>query len=89
MPQNSFLGVSIYSSEHVLYKHYETLQRTWGPSALGDQQMAGVIMWIGGDLLFLTAMAYVIYGWVKQEERDTKRTDRALARERAERQAAG
>jgi putative copper resistance protein D len=89
MPQSSFLGVAIYGSEHVLYKHYETLQRTWGPSPIGDQQMAGMIMWVGGDMCFLIALGYVIYQWVKHEERVTERTDRALARERAEHQAAG
>lgn len=84
MPQNSLLAVSIYSSEHVLYKHYETLQRTWGPSPLNDQQIAGVTMWVAGDVLFLLGVAFVVYGWVKQDERDAKRQDRALARVRAE-----
>lgn len=88
MPQSSFLGVAIYGSERVLFKHYETLQRTWGPSPLGDQQMAGMIMWVGGDMCFLIAMGYVIYQWVKHEEQVAERTDRALARERAEHQAA-
>lgn len=88
MPQSAFLGVAIYGSEHVLYKHYETLQLTWGPSPLGDQQMAGMLMWVGGDMCFLIALGYVIYRWVKHEELLAERTDRALARERAERQSA-
>ncbi len=89
MPQNSFLGVAIYSSNTVMYDHYLTLARDWGPTPLNDQQMAGIIMWVVGDLLFITAMAFVAYGWVKHEEREAKRVDRRLARERAERQRAG
>lgn len=85
MPQNSFLAVSIYSADYVLYSHYETLVRTWGPSPLTDQQIAGVSMWIGGDMMFLAACAYIIYGWVKHEDREADRQDRALAREKAER----
>jgi len=80
MPQNSFLGLSIYSSSHVMYTHYETLQRTWGPSPLADQQQAGIIMWVAGDLLFLIALCFVIASWVKAEELETKRQDRAQAR---------
>ena len=84
MPQNSFLAVSIYSADHVLYPHYESLVRTWGPSPLADQQAAGVSMWIGGDMMFLIACAFVIAGWVKHEDREAKRQDRALERERAD-----
>ncbi|MGI8925644.1 MAG: cytochrome c oxidase assembly protein [Tepidiformaceae bacterium] len=80
MPQNSFLGTAIYSSDDVLYRHYEMLTRAWGPSALSDQQLAGVIMWVGGDLIFLIALALVAYGWVQHEERRTRVDDRARAR---------
>jgi putative copper resistance protein D len=83
MPQNSFLGNAIYTSNSPLYNHYETLTRDWGPSALGDQQMAGIIMWVIGDMMFLAALAFICYGWVKYEERSTRRQDRALERERA------
>ena len=84
MPQNSFLALSIYSSSHVIYKHYETLGRTWGPSPLADQQQAGIIMWVAGDLLFLAALCVVIASWVKAEDLETKRQDRAQARRKSE-----
>jgi putative copper resistance protein D len=83
MPQNSFLALSIYGADKVLYRHYETLARSWGPSPLSDQELAGITMWVVGDLLFLSAAALVAYGWVKHEEREAKRVDRQLARERA------
>lgn len=83
MPQNTFLAVAIYSASDVLYKHYETVQRTWGPSPLKDQELAGITMWVMGDMLFLLAAAIVAYGWIKHEEREAKRVDRQLARERA------
>ncbi len=83
MPQNSFLALSIYNTERVLYSHYETTLRTWGPSPLEDQQLAGITMWVVGDLLFLAAVGFVIAGWVKHEEREAKRQDRARAREKA------
>jgi cytochrome c oxidase assembly factor CtaG len=84
MPQNSFLALSIYNTDRVLYRHYLTSGRTWGPSPLRDQQLAGITMWIIGDLLFLAAVGFVIAGWVKAEELEAKRQDRLQAKRKAE-----
>lgn len=84
MPQNSFLAVSIYGAERVIFPHYATVARTWGPSPLTDQSLAGIIMWVGGDAAFLVALAFIAYGWVQHEERQARRQDRALARRKAE-----
>ena len=48
MPYQSMLGLAIYSSDHVLYAEY---RGDWGTEALADQQLAGVLMWLGGDLV--------------------------------------
>ena len=53
---SSFLGLVIFSAETVLYPHYLTLVRDWGPTPLEDQQWAGGIMWAGGDLAFVLAL---------------------------------
>ena len=85
MPQNSFLGVALLSAETVLYPHYVTNLRTWGPTPLDDQRLGGTLMWVGGDLAFLVAMAIVIAGWMRYEDRRTARLDARLAAERAAR----
>ena len=85
LPQNSFLGVSLLSAGQVLYPHYITNLRTWGPKPLEDQQLGGVLMWVAGDLAFLVAMAIVIVAWMRHEERRTARLDERLAAERAAR----
>ena len=69
----------------VLYPHYVTNLRTWGPTPLEDQQLGGVLMWVAGDLAFLVAMAIVIVAWMRHEERRTARLDERLAAERAAR----
>jgi putative copper resistance protein D len=86
MPQNSFLGVAIMNAGSVLYSHYETLARDWGPDPLVDQQAAGTLMWVWGDITFLLAMLLVIVAWVRQEERRTAREE-ARADAEAARQA--
>ncbi len=93
MPQNTFLAVTILNSPVALYAHYATLGRTWGPSVLDDQGLAGAVMWVGGDILFLAALAAILAGWMRHEERhataDDRREDaaRAAIRERETRLA--
>ncbi len=77
MPQNSFLGVAIMFSSTPLYPHYLTLQRAWGPSPLEDQQLAGAIMWLVGDALFLAAIFVVLAALAKSEDRPESRYDEA------------
>lgn len=88
MPQMAWLGLAFYGSDHVFYSHYANLARTWGPSPLLDQQAAGAVMWLLGDTLSGCWVAYMIYRWVKHEEIATRRRDRELDRERAQRAAA-
>ena len=87
MPQSSFLGLAIYSAPVVLYSHYETLQRSWGPTPLEDQQLAGVLMWVGGDAVFLIAMILAVWVWLRAEEAEGRRHDAKLDREEAARTA--
>jgi cytochrome c oxidase assembly factor CtaG len=83
MPQNSFLGVAILNAANLLYPHYATTVRDWGPSALVDQQAAGTLMWVWGDLTFLVAMLLVIAAWIRQEERRNAREEARLDAEEA------
>jgi putative copper resistance protein D len=82
MPQNSFLGLAITSATAPLYAHYATLQRDWGPPVLVDQQMAGAVMWVGGDLLFLAALLGVVLDWMRREARETQAADARMDRAR-------
>jgi len=81
MPWSSFLALAIFSAPGVLYPHYATLQRDWGPSPLADQQLAGGIMWVGGDGLFLVAVVVMVAAWMRAEEAEGRRADARLDRE--------
>jgi putative copper resistance protein D len=83
MPWSSFLGLTIYSAPGVLYPHYSTLIRAWGPTPLVDQQLAGGIMWVFGDAAFLIAMLLAVWVWLRAEEREGRRVDARLDREAA------
>jgi len=84
MPQNTFLAVVLLNLGAVLYPHYATLQRSWGPTALDDQRLAAGIMWLTGDTIFLVAIMAIVLGWMRAEARDTGRTDRRAALELAD-----
>ena len=83
MPQNTFLALAIYSATVPLYAHYATLTLPWLPSPLADQQVAGGIMWLAGDLLFLLAILLGVGAWMRAEDVATAREDKRLDEERA------
>jgi len=75
MPQNSFLGIALMSAPTALYPHYLTNVRDWGPTPAVDQSIGGMLMWAGGDVVFLLAMGFVVAAWVRHEDRRTARAD--------------
>jgi putative copper resistance protein D len=83
MPLNSFLGLVLFVTPVVLYEHYATLQRIWGPTPLEDQQLAGGIMWAAGDLIFLVPLLFLTLAWFRAEEEKGRLHDEKLDRERA------
>lgn len=90
LPVNSFLGMAILFAESPLYPHYASLGSPYGITALADQQLAGGLMWLGGDIVFIGAVLAVVAAWMRHEERDApaaeRRADaqRAALRERAD-----
>jgi putative membrane protein len=83
MPVNAAVGLAIYFAPTVLYPHYATIVRSWGPDALTDQQIGGVVMWGAGDLLLLVAVPAVVAAWMRADARRSRRVDARLAVPRA------
>jgi putative membrane protein len=75
MPQNTFLALAIFSTERVLYPHY-----AGGDDPLGDQRLAGGIMWVAGDLVLLVAVLIVAAAWARHEERQNRLSEEAADR---------
>ena len=85
MPLQSFLGVAIFSSGQVLYARYGEIAGR--AAALEDQNLAGAIMWVGGDILMLTAIGFAIAAWMRSDARETARLDARLDAARAARES--
>jgi putative membrane protein len=70
------------SAPAVLYPHYLSNLRSWGPTALADQNLGGILMWVFGDVAFLVGMAAVVASWARHEDRRTAILDARLDAER-------
>ncbi len=82
MPLNAAVGLAIYFAPTVLYAHYATLERSWGPDALTDQRVGGVVMWGAGDVLLLAALPLVVAAWMRADDRRSRLVDARASAER-------
>lgn len=82
MPAMSFLALTIINSRSPLYPAYLGRSTAFGIDTLAEQQIAGSLMWLMGDITLLAAGAAVLVGWFRYEEEETKRVDARLDRAR-------
>jgi putative copper resistance protein D len=80
MPVNTAVGLAVYFAPQVLYPHYATGERSWGPDPLTDQQAAGVLMWGAGDIILLAALVLAIAAWLRAEEKRSRSIEERAAR---------
>ena len=76
MTQNTFLAVRHPQCDRAALRALRDAVRPWGIAVLDDQRLAAGIMWIAGDVVFLTAIMAVVVGWMRAEARDEARADR-------------
>ena len=55
-------------ADGVVYEFYANVPRLWGTTVVGDQQVAGLIMKIGGGLLLWSIIAVLFFKWSAREE---------------------
>jgi cytochrome c oxidase assembly factor CtaG len=55
-PPSYVLGSILWVTGDVLYPYYTAVPRLWGFSALADQQVGGMLMWVQGWMFFMASM---------------------------------
>ena len=60
VPPNMALGAVLAFVGRAVYPYYEAVPRLWGLTAVTDQQIGGVIMWIPGSMMFIFAALILI-----------------------------
>ena len=78
MASMAFLGLALFSANHVLYPTYAAIEGT--SRAVADQRMGGGLMWAGGMILIVPALALVMLDWMRVDERAARRLDARLRR---------
>ncbi len=62
------VAAMITGAEHTLYPFYAAAPRLFGLTALADQRLGGVIMWVPAGLIPLTAFTVVFFRWAAAED---------------------
>jgi cytochrome c oxidase assembly factor CtaG/putative copper export protein len=81
MAFHAFFGVAIMSSTALLdASYFGNMGRSWGDSAIVDQQTGGAIAWGIGEVPTVLVAIGVAMMWSRSDDRETKRKDRAADR---------
>lgn len=75
----TFIGAYLYRDVTLLYPAYAAPARGLGVSAVGDQQLAGSIMWVAGSFLMAMAGLWQVMVALIAEERRMEVRERAAA----------
>lgn len=65
----SILGALLTCSSRLWYPAYQGRTAAWGLTALQDQQLGGLIMWIPAGLIFIAIGIWLFAGWLRESER--------------------
>ncbi|GAA4698155.1 cytochrome c oxidase assembly protein [Phytohabitans rumicis] len=83
VPFHTVLGLTIMQSTTLLGgDYYPSLGLSWA-DPWTDQEIAGGILWAGGELVSITMLGVLVMQWFKQSEREARRIDRELDRQEA------
>ena len=76
----SLLGLAITFSSTLLYTTYAAtidltgtgylIRQQWGLTPEADQQIGGLLMWVPGCFLYVTAALYLLMRWFNEEEQE-------------------
>ena len=79
MLQSAALGALLTLSPVVWYPVYRAGAGLWGVSPLGDQQLAGALMWVPPGALYLITIIVLAARWFAEVERRMRHTQAAPA----------
>jgi cytochrome c oxidase assembly factor CtaG len=77
---NTILGAGLTFAPTVLYPIYAERAAPLGIDPLSDQTLAGLLMWIPGDILFVAILLLLLYVFLQQEDRAMQREEALLDR---------
>jgi putative copper resistance protein D len=86
-PFHTVLGLTVMQSANLLGGDwYSSLGLGWA-DPFADQQLAGGILWAGGEFVAVGMLGALVFQWMRHADREARRIDRALDRAEAEQAA--
>jgi len=82
MTHKALFGGMFLSLNTPVHETFAANMPAWGPSAMTDQGLAILVLWVGGSLVFLVALTAIAVSWIRYEARQSHRVDRRLEAER-------
>lgn len=82
MTHKGLFGGMFLSLNTAIHHGFAGRAPAWAPDPMTDQRTAILILWIGGNMVFLVALVAMVFKWVAYEQRNQRRTDRRLALQR-------
>jgi putative membrane protein len=76
---SALLGIILGMARAPLYPSYTSQPRLWGLPPLADQQISGLIMWVGSNLFWLGVLTAVFFVWHAREEAEEQAQARSAA----------
>jgi putative membrane protein len=73
----SILGALLTFSNAIWYPAYQASVSAWGWTALEDQQIGGLIMWVPAGLIYIIAGLVLLGAWIKESDQLTVGKDYA------------
>jgi putative membrane protein len=62
------LGALLTFASQPIYAAYVAAPRVWGATALGDQQLGGLIMWLPTNIPYLIGLSVLFFRWVGERD---------------------
>jgi putative copper resistance protein D len=82
MTHKGLFGGMFLSMNTAMHAGFAANIPAWGPDAMTDQRIAILILWIGGNLVFIVGLVAIILGWMRYEQRNQRRVDWRLRLQR-------
>ena len=80
VPFHAFFGVAIMMAGSLLVETFADPPAGWGIDPLGDQAVAGGVVWAFGELPTALVFLVVFVSWLRSDERQGRSVDRAADR---------
>lgn len=84
MSIHAFFSISLLSSTTLIgADYYQSLATPWVSDLLADQRIGASIGWVMGEIPILVSLVATFLQWIRSDEREARRIDRASNRARA------